>query len=192
MADIGIIFNQEKNLSKKYIDLITEIEQTSLKTVKIEYEIVERTFLNKKHKYYILTIRKDIYNYDYDYETDENNDINLGNNNTNLDLLKKTLIETNPDLRQLLEKQIDINLDKYKSNNFAEKKIEDNIIEQNKENENINQKENGNENKMLKMKVDAINEIKEKILENKFNTIYNKIILYLCIFTAIILYAFLI
>ena len=192
MADIGIIFNQEKNLSKKYIDLITEIEQTSLKTFKIEYEIVERTFLNKKHKYYILTIRKDIYNYDYDYETDENNDINLGNNNTNLDLLKKTLIETNPDLRQLLEKQIDINLDKYKSNNFAEKKIEDNIIEQNKENENINQKENGNENKMLKMKVDAINEIKEKILENKFNTIYNKIILYLSIFTAIILYAFLI
>ena len=188
--DTNLIFNQEKNLSKKYIDLISEIEKTSLKTVKVEYEIVERAFLNNKYKYYIVTIRKDIYNYDDD--PDENRDDNQGYNNPNLNLLKKTLIETNFEFRKLLEKQIDINLGKYKSNNIVEKKEEKNYISQNEENEKIKQIENVNENKMLKMKVDAINEIKEKILENKFKTSYNKSMQYLSILTAIILYAFLI
>ena len=189
MADATLIFNQEKSLSKKYIDLVSEIEQTALKTVKVEYEIAERTFLNNKHKYYILTIRKDIYNYDYD--TEENNDVDVGNNNTNMNLLKKTLIETNLEFRQMLEKQININLGKYKSNNIAEKKEENNNLEKS-ENEKIKQKENVNENKMLKMKIDAINEIKEKILGNNFKTSYNKIMLYLSIFTALMLYIFLI
>ena len=189
MADATLIFNQEKSLSKKYIDLVSEIEQTALKTVKVEYEIAERTFLNNKHKYYILTIRKDIYNYDYD--TEENNDVDVGNNNTNMNLLKKTLIETNLEFRQMLEKQININLGKYKSNNIVEKKEENNNLEKS-ENEKIKQKENVNENKMLKMKIDAINEIKEKILGNNFKTSYNKIMLYLSIFTALMLYIFLI
>ena len=194
IVDTNLIFNQEKSLSKKYIDLVSEIEQTALKSVKVEFEIEERTFLKNKYKYYIVTIRKDIYNYDYDSDTDENNEVNvnLGNDNPNLNLIKKTHIGTNFELRKMIEKKIDINLGKNKSNELVEKKEENNNMEQKVESEKTKPKENMNENKMLKMKVDAINEIKEKILESKFKTSYNKIMLYLSIFTAVILYIFLI
>ena len=68
LTENSAAINEGKNIGEKYADLIKEIEQNARISFKIEYEIIERTFLNGKYKYYLLTINKDIYNYEYEQE----------------------------------------------------------------------------------------------------------------------------
>ena len=183
------ILNDERNIGDKYVDLIREIEYNSRKSIKIEFEIVERSFLNNKYKYYILTINKDIYNYE------ENNLDQISNNNKRINNKKNSAL--NPlffqsdivdsiyinDNTKRFEKEIkvrkirkiieidDDEKDKDKNNNEQDGQIQKNKVKILEEKE---------------MNTEIIEKIKQKILGNKLKTKYGLIMLYLSIITIII------
>ena len=142
ISDTSLIFTGEKSLSKKYTELLAEIENNAFKKVKIEYEIIERSFLNNKYKYYLLTIRKDIYN--YDYEVEENNANNNEKITSSKNVLLNTTIENNFNFKKNMEKQIKLNNDINKNTNLNNKKEEENNPQQ--DIGNINEKDKQNEN----------------------------------------------
>lgn len=192
ISDTSLIFTGEKSLSKKYTELLAEIENNAFKKVKIEYEIIERSFLNNKYKYYLLTIRKDIYN--YDYEVEENNANNNEKITSSKNVLLNTTIENNFNFKKNMEKQIKLNNDINKNTNLNNKKEEENNPQQDigNINEKDKQNENGNNSKILKIKEEAINKIKEKIIQNNLKTNYDSLMLFISILVSIILYIFLI
>ena len=201
-----LMMNEEKSFEDKYADLIKEIDSSIQRTFKIEYEIVERSFINNKYNYYIITLKKDIYN-------------NEGGNEDILGKVKKnknSKVEDDfhnseiYDSKIKNEKEIKINGDiniKYKNKKTENHKEDNNIldnqennVELNKENnnidldDNINFQNNKNEknkekknDKLLQDKENIINNIKEKILEKKFNNKYNILMIYVNLLNGIIL-----
>ena len=204
-----LMMNEEKSFEDKYADLIKEIDSCIQRTIKIEYEIVERSFINDKYNYYILTLKKDIYSNELGNEQNENKSRNNNNNedeNNNTDIYDSKLQN---------EKEIKLNTEnkaKYKNkktennrennvNNNAEEEInmeingeegqnnvldEDIILEKKKE----DKKKDKKNNKLQQEKENMINNIRDKILQKKLNSRYNIIMLYINLLNGIILIVF--
>ena len=192
LTENSAAINEGKNIGEKYADLIKEIEQNARISFKIEYEIIERTFLNGKYKYYLLTINKDIYNYEYEQENlsikkkpNSRRTSKMANNFASG--LKDGFIENT----KKIEKEIKINNGKNISNDNFDKNRENLDDGQNigfEQQKIIEEKTLGK----IEAKGEEIKKIKDNILNHKLKTKYSIILLYLSIFSFIIFYIFLI
>ena len=165
ISDYSNVLNDERNIGEKYIDLIKSIEYNSRKPMKIQYEIVERSFLNNKYKYYLLTINKDIYNL-------EENDFEEISDNLKKQKTKKCSISNTFFFQSEImdNKSINENTKRFEKeiNLRTNRKInEKEIIEKNKEN--IINKEPNEANKD-----NEENEKEEQKQKNKIKTIDKK------------------
>lgn len=204
-----LAMNEEKSFEDKFADLIKEIDSCILRTIKIEYELVERSFINDKYNYYLLTLKKDIYSNEY------GNDLNeiKSKNNNNEDEINNTDIY---DSKTKNEKEIKLNTEgrgKYKNKKSENKEnnpnnpigeeeinmevngeegqnnniLDGDIILENKKEDKKKEKKN---NKLQQEKENLINNIRDKILQKKLNSRYNIIMIYINLLNGIILIVF--
>ena len=185
-SDKSVAFDEEKSIGENYLDLIKEIEKNARKSFKIEYEIIERRFLNDKYRYYLITINKDIYNYENEIENESITKKNKITSNENLNKYQSGFKEN-----AVEPKEIKINNGKLFTNKNNEQKavkIEQDIKNEKQE---IEKKDKNNTIKIEK-KEEIIKEIKQKISDKQLNTKYSLTMIYLGILTFILLYIFLI
>ena len=187
-SDNSIAFNEEKNFAENYVDLIKLIENNARKSFKIEYEIIERKFLNNKYKYYLITINKDIYNYESEIE----NITNRKNIKNSQRLSNLSLIKLQSGLKDILleKKEIKINNGIQFTNN-NQQKIEKNKPDKTGEKEEKNNKKFDNQNMgKIEANEEIIKKIKQKISDNKLNTNYSVIMINFGILAFILLIIF--
>ena len=197
-SENSILLNDERNIGDKYSDLIKEIEYNTRKSIKIEFEIAERSFLNNKYKYYIITINKDIYNFE---ENDlEQISVNIKNPKSkknsfsNQFIFQSELYESKSiNETKRFEKEIKLRVNrKINANDINEKNKEDINKEPNEESKDNKENEKQKHKNQIQLSdtkeanVESLEKIKQKILDNKLNTKYGLIMLYLSIITIII------
>ena len=204
-----LAMNEEKSFEDKYADLIKEIDSCIQRTIKIEYEIVERSFINDKYNYYILTLKKDIYSNELGNDQNEiksRNNKNVDDENNNTDIYdskcqngkeiklntedkakyknkkSENNRENNANNNALDEEEInmEVNGEEGQNNNILD---EDIILEKKKE----DKKKDKKNNKLQQEKENLINNIRDKILHKKLNSRYNMIMLYINLLNGIIL-----
>ena len=199
--------NEEKPFEEKYAELIKEIDHCIQRTIKIEYEIVERSFLNDKFNYYILNLKKDIYSNEmgndpnemksriiddelnntdiYDSKIKNEKEIKLNteykakNKNKKTENIKEKNANNNIALGEE-EINVEVNGEEAQKNNILDDDI---ILEKKKE----DKKKDIKNNKLQQDKENLINNIRDKILQKKLNSRYNTIMLYINLLYGIIL-----
>ena len=200
--------HDEKTFEEKYADLTKEIESCIQRTIKIEYEIVERSFKNDKYFYYILTLKKDIYSNELGNDLNEmksKNNNNVDGDNNRSDVYdskfqngkeiklntenkakyknKKTenIRENNANNNNALDEQ-EINMEA--NSEEGKNNLDEDIILGKKKEDKKKDKKN---NKLQQEKENIINNIRDKILQKKLNSRYSIIMLYINLLNGIIL-----